>query len=257
MSLDYQPEGQPGGRRGIVPTDGSAIEFQASLADRWTLMKFPVLSTRYSGRRAGLVSLVLVCILALQLPMVVALAPEPDPVPTRWELDFQPGPLRVMWVELPNQPARHYFYMTYRVTNYSGQDLIFAPSFDLVTAEGAIRRAGREVPPEVTAYLLGQLRSPYLEDQISILGQILQGIENARDGLIVWPADDLETDGIQVFAAGLSGEYKPFVVRDPETKRNKRVMLRKTLMLSYDTPGMLQGRGPEPLPLTGSLWVMR
>jgi hypothetical protein len=220
-------------------------------------MKIAQVRRGLPGRLSGLWSMVLALVLALHVPLLVGLAPEPDPIPTRWELDFQPGPLRVMKVELPNQPARHYFFMTYRVTNYSGQDLIFAPSFDLVTAEGSIRRAGREVPAEVTRYLLEQLRSPFLEDQISILGQILQGVENARDGLVVWPADDLETDEVQIFAAGLSGEYKPLVVRDPETKRNKRVMVRKTLMLSYQTPGTLADRGSSPLELEQSTWVMR
>lgn len=207
--------------------------------------------------RSWLVRAVALVVLALQVPLIAGLAPEPDPVPTRWELDFKPGPLRVMHIDSGGGIVRPYFFMTYRVTNFSGQDLIFAPAFDLVTAEGAVRRGGREVPPQVTQYLMNELRNPLLEDQVSILGQILQGVENAKDGLVVWPADDLETDAVQVFAAGLSGEYKPFIVRDPETKRNKRVMLRKTLMLTYATPGSLRERGSEPLELAEQVWVMR
>lgn len=196
-------------------------------------------------------------VLMLGLVMVGGMAPEPDAIPTRWELDYQPGPLRVAMVTDANGSTRAYFYMTYRVTNYSGQDLIFAPSLDLVTDRGTIRRSGRDVPPEVTQHILTSLRDPLLEDQISILGQILQGVENAKDGLAVWPADDLETDSIEVFIAGLSGENKPIVLRDPETKRNKRVMLRKTLMLEYETPGVLTGRGATPLELENTVWVMR
>ncbi len=205
------------------------------------------------------IALICVLVLGLQMTMVggFAPAPEPDPVPTRWELEFEPGPLRIAEVTQANGVKRHYFYMTYRVTNFSGQDLIFAPSFDLVTEAGAIHRAGRGVPPEVTRQLLTALRNPLLEDQISILGQILQGVENAKDGLAVWPADDLVTDSLSVFASGLSGENKPFVVRDPETKRNKRVMLRKTLMLEYETPGDLSGRGSLPFDLADTRWVMR
>jgi hypothetical protein len=198
-----------------------------------------------------------VLVLGLQMVMVGGLAPEPDPIPTRWELDFEPGPLRVTQVREANGTVRSYFYMTYRVTNFAGQDLIFAPSLDLVTEEGAIRRAGREVPPEVTRAIMDALRDPLLEDQISVLGQILQGVENAKDGLAVWPADSLVTDSISIFVAGLSGENKPFVVRDPESNRNKRVMLRKTLMLDYETPGSLAGRGATPLELAESRWVMR
>lgn len=195
-------------------------------------------------------------LLVLPLASMGAWAPEPDPVPTRWELNFEPGPLRVIRLNTASG-SRHYFYMTYRVTNHSGTDLIFAPSFDLVTEAGDLRRSGRDVPPEVTADLLAMLRNPYLEDQISILGNILQGIENAKDGLVVWPADDLETDSLQVFVAGLSGENKPYVVTDAQTGRNKRVMLRKTLMLKFDTPGTLTNRGSTPLELGESQWVMR
>lgn len=201
--------------------------------------------------------LVAVMVLAVQGVLLGGWAPEPDPVTTRWQLEFEPGPLRIIRLERGSGSPRHYFYMTYRVTNYSGNDLIFAPSFDLVTQAGAIRRSGRDVPPDVTAELLAMLRNPYLEDQISVLGNILQGIENAKDGLVVWPADDLETDTISVFVSGLSGENKPYVVTDAGTGRNKRVMLRKTLMLSYETPGTLAGRGSTPLEPGEVRWVMR
>ncbi|MCL4222724.1 MAG: hypothetical protein KJZ65_15300 [Phycisphaerales bacterium] len=196
-------------------------------------------------------------LLVLPAGLLGAWAPEPDPVPTRWELNFQPGPLRVIRLEGGVSGPRHYFYMTYRVTNHSGNDLIFAPSFDLVTQEGALRRSGRDVPPEVTAHILSMLRNPFLEDQISILGNILQGIENAKDGLVIWPVDDLETDSVTIFVAGLSGENKPYVVQDSQTGRNKRVMLRKTLMLHYETPGTLANRDSTPLDLGESQWVMR
>ncbi|GAB4384921.1 MAG: hypothetical protein Kow0022_09030 [Phycisphaerales bacterium] len=183
-------------------------------------------------------------------------APEPDPIPTHWELNFEPGPLRIVHLETSAGP-RDYFYLTYRVENHTGKDQVFAPSFDLVTKEGAIRRSGRDVPAEVTEKILAMLRNPLLEDQISILGNILQGVENARDGLVIWPVDDLETDSISIFVAGLSGENKPYMAVDAATGRNKRVMLRKTLMLNYDTPGSLAGRGAEPLELVEQKWVMR
>ncbi len=196
-------------------------------------------------------------LLALPLVPMGAWAPEPDPVPTRWELNFEPGPLRVIRLDRGAAGPQYYFYMTYRVTNHSGNDLIFAPSFDLVTEAGALRRSGRDVPAEVTAEILTMLRNPFLEDQISILGNILQGVENAKDGLVIWPADDLETDTLQVFVAGLSGENKPYVVTDAETGRNKRFMLRKTLELNYETPGTLTGRGSMPMELGQTRWVMR
>src|SRR5690606_4890038 len=57
-------------------------------------------------------------LLILPAGLMSAWAPEPDPVPTRWELNFDAGPLRVIRLDTPSGP-RHYFYMTYRVINHS------------------------------------------------------------------------------------------------------------------------------------------
>ncbi len=70
------------------------------------------------------------------------LAPEPDPIPRRWQLEIQPGPLRIATVDVKDEGPKAYFYMTYKVTNASGGDLLFAPSFDLATDQGDVLRSG-------------------------------------------------------------------------------------------------------------------
>lgn len=183
--------------------------------------------------------------------------PEPDPLPKRWQLDLDVGPLRVARVQLPGAEPQIYYYMTYRVTNNSGQDLQFAPVFELGTDEGELFVAGRDVPRGVRLELLSRLDSPLLEDQISILGTILQGKENAKDGLVIWPVGDLDIDEVSVYAAGFSGETARIELPDPKTGQKREIVLRKTLMVRYEIPGSLSMRGSEPLRAKEERWIMR
>ena len=178
-------------------------------------------------------------------------APEPDPVPRRWQLDIDAGPLRFATVDVPGVGPRSYFYLTYRVTNNAGEDLLFAPSFQLATQEEVLP-SGRKVPMEVTKSLLASCQNDFLQDQIAIIGQLLQGKENARDGIVIWPANDLNVEDLAIYAAGFSGETATVV--SPDTKQ--KVVLRKTLMLRYKVSGELAGH--EAIPLAEpARWIMR
>lgn len=182
-------------------------------------------------------------------------APEPNPAPQRWELQLQPGPLRVASVDT-EAGARLYLYFTYTVTNRSGQSVLFAPMFTLATDEGGTQVAGDGVPGEVTRELLDRLENPFLEDQLSIIGPLQQGIENGREGLVVWPLLDADVDEMKVFCAGFSGETTRVQIKDPVDGEDRTITLRKTLMLRYTTPGEL-GPGSAPLRLVDQRWIMR
>jgi hypothetical protein len=185
--------------------------------------------------------------------LVSALAPEPDPVPRRWQLEIDPGPLRIATVSLPDVGPRSYYYLTYTVMNNSGEDLLFAPAFELATDQEVLR-SGRSVPLEVTREIQTRVQNSLVEDQISIIGQLLQGKENAKDGLVIWPANDLNPQDLTVYAAGFSGETAK--VQGPDSKQT--VILRKTLMLRYTVPGELTHRAGESLQLSEpARWIMR
>ncbi len=184
-------------------------------------------------------------------------APEPSPIPTSWEFDFDAGPLRLARVDVPGVGVRPFFYLTFTVTNFWGADLLYAPDFYLKTDMGEILRSGENIPPAVTAEMLKRLGNPLIKDQISILGSVLEGVENARSGVVIWPATDLDVDEIMVFAANLSGESTVFWTKDRQTGQRQRHVLRKTLMLRYETPGDMTDRGGEPLERVETLWVMR
>ena len=188
-----------------------------------------------------------------------AVAPEPDPVPTRWQLDLDIVDLRVRTMPTDEGP-RPFFYLTYQVTNNSGEDILFAPRWELATDEGDLLRSGHGVPMAVTRDLLEMLENPFLESQVEISGPLLQGEENAREGLVIWPVTGLHIDEIQLFGAGFSGETATLEVPDPATGQPKRVVLRKTFEVDYQVLGDLDIVSSAPLTRAGTgrtRWIMR
>lgn len=185
------------------------------------------------------------------------LAPEPDPVPRRWQLAIEPGPLRVTSIDTGTTGPKSYYFFTYKVTNGSDGDLLFAPSFDLGTESGEVRRSGRDVPSEVTRRIVADLEDKEIQDQIGIVGMLLQGEENAKEGVVVWPANGMHISEVTIYAAGFSGETRKIEVKDPKSGAPTPVMLRKTLMLRYQPPGELRDMSGKPIELVEQRWIMR
>jgi hypothetical protein len=183
-------------------------------------------------------------------------APEPDPVPRRWQLTVEPGPLRVASVEVAGIGPQMYYYLTYKVVNSTGQDLLFTPSFELTTDEGELVRSGRGVPAAATKAVLDRLENPFLQDQISIVGMLLQGEENAKEGLVMWPVGVGHVRALDVFASGFSGETRAVDAFDRETGGTKRVSVRKALMIRYQPKGETRPEN-EGYPVIEQRWVMR
>lgn len=182
-----------------------------------------------------------------------AAAPEPEAIPRRWQLRLIPGDLRVAVVDTPGLGERAYLYMTYKVVNNSGEDRDFAPWFELATDSGQIVRAGRDVPYAVVENLLARISNPLLQDDLSVQGRLLQGVENAKEGLVVWVAPDLTAGEYTVFAMGFSGETK--TVPRPDTGED--VVLRKTLMLVHQGTGRLDPTTGRPLNRVSERWILR
>ncbi|MCA9274445.1 MAG: hypothetical protein KDA29_00295 [Phycisphaerales bacterium] len=210
-----------------------------------------------TGYKAIARTLISVCVgaAALIATPAAAAAPEPAPVATQWEFTFEPGPLRLAWVD-ENGTTKPYFYLTYRITNHWGGAKLFAPDVSLMTDNTNVLRSGRGVSASVTAEIMRRLKNPLLESQIDIVSNVLEGVEHARDGVVIWPAEDLQADEIAIFFAGLSGEFQSYVT-GRNTSDPQRYTLRKTMMLRYSTPGEMAQQGDRPFELIEERWVMR
>jgi hypothetical protein len=201
---------------------------------------------------------------ATLVPASTALAaPEPNPVPTRWQLDITPGPVRILTVQIPDEGPRAFYYMSYKVVNNTGEDLYFAPVFELATDEGELLRGGRNVPSVAVREAMNRLGNPFMVEPIQAIGTLQQGEENAIETIAIWPAPNLSVDRVTVYAAGFSGETKRIVkpaivvVEGDEEEPSTEVLLRKTLMLVHETPGDLTRQGNNPLTRIEQRWILR
>ena len=186
-----------------------------------------------------------------------AAAPEPSPVPKRWELEIQPGPLRIAVVDTADSGPRAFFYLTYKVTNNGPSDLLFAPTFELATDETSEPlRSGRDVPIAVTRVIMERLSNPLLEDQITIVGTILRGPENAREGLAIWPVPHMRISDLNVYAGGFIGETTTLELPNAKGLPEKKI-LRKTRMLRFRMPGELNPAAAAEFEPFESRWIMR
>ncbi len=175
--------------------------------------------------------------------------PKPSIVPLRWQLELVPHDFSLHI----DSDGEAYWYFTYTVSNRTNRDQRWAPQFDLVDDIGGIHPSGIDVPDRVTNELLELLGNPLLETQTQILGELLQGESNARDGLVIWPARNLQSTELSMYIQGLSGESVR--VSNPATGDEK--VLRKTLRRDYLTPGEPTARDHKPLELIGEEWIMR
>ena len=156
--------------------------------------------------------------------------PSPAAVPYRWELAFRPGDFRLYVDPIDDAP---YWYFHYTVTNRTGSDQVWAPSFVLFTDAGEILHSGRGVPTRVEETLRDLLGNALLEPQNEAIGDLRQGREHEKDGLVVWAAGTTDVNEIAMFIGGLSGETVR--VRNPVS--GDGVILRKTLERNCLIPG--------------------
>ena len=206
-----------------------------------------------SAMRRAFIPIACVALLTGVVGLVSHASAAPSPQSTafsRWTLDFKPGEIR-LYVDPRSQKT--YWYFTYQVVNRTGEDRMFAPRFDLLSDDGAIQRSGRDVPSDVVRDIMKVLGNPLIEDQNQIIGQVLQGIEHARDGVAVWPAQNQLATEMTLFVSGLSGETK--TVNNPLTKAP--VVLAKTLSRGYRTEGNAALRPGAPLELVEETWTWR
>lgn len=173
-------------------------------------------------------------------------APEASKIARRWQLDIEFHDLERISVVLPgDKNPTAFWHVLYTVTNNTGKDIDFYPTFDLVTSTLQVIPAGEGVSPSVYDVLKGRYSKlhPFFRDPIRISGRLLQGEDHARTSVAVFRDFDPKADSVAVYIGGLSGEFARapnpmFDPKKPESPDNQRFFpLRKTLAISYDIPG--------------------
>ena len=161
-----------------------------------------------------------------------SLIPKVKPA-TANDLDFRPGTLRLV---TDAESGARFWVFTYTVANKTGKTRRFSPRFELLMGDGTILEAGRDVPVEAGRRVLRSVGSDQALDQFQIMGEILDGEANAREGVVVWPAKG-DSKEITMFVSGMSSAFDR--VKDPAT--GKDAIIRRSWSRQYSVPG-----SPDP-----------
>jgi hypothetical protein len=211
-----------------------------------------------------LASLVVVLLTALSLlSPTPALAdyPKPSPYPIAWQFKFEHAAPKRVVVEIPgNAIPQAYWYMTYTVTNNTGKEQMFLPSFELMTKDGKVIRSDIGIPLRVFEAIKQREKKQFLEPYPQIAGEIRLGEEQARDGVAIWPEPMAEMGSFSIFVGGLSGEIVMLKGADGKPINNaegRPVILRKTLQLNYFVRGDEVYPGEDQVNENPENWVMR
>jgi len=191
-------------------------------------------------------------------------APEPAIVPTanQWTLNVVYNQPQQITVKIPGErKPQRFWYLIMTVTNNTDIDVPFYPGCQLVTDTFQIIPAYRDTRNVVFDKIKNRYKKkfPFLESLENAESRILQGEDNTKDMVIIWPDFDVKAKNISLFVAGLSNET---IVIDHPTEKEAdgtpvKIYLRKTLELQYSISGDPNLRSNTNLVYKAMDWVMR
>jgi len=178
---------------------------------------------------------------------------KPSIVARSWQLDFEHDRPRTLSVTLADGSIRWFWYLPYQITNHTGDDRLFVPEIVIATDAGDILTSGKNVPASVYPAVQHKLNNPLLDSPASIVGKLLQGEDYARESVAIWPVPDHDVDEMSIFIGGLSGE----TATTPHPKTGEPVLVRRSRMITYATPGTVDNPQDQPVKLIDDRDVMR
>lgn len=199
---------------------------------------------------------------------ITAATPKPKIISDAWELDFTIiENLRAIRMKLPgDSQVRTFWFVIYNVTNRSGQTQAFTPDFTIYTETGKVLHAGRGVPSAVFKKIKSIYNMPLLTNKMGMMGNLLHGADNAKDGVAIFVDLDPKAGGVDLFIGGISGEVatvnlpRPISVFNPATGKKvlkNTIRLSKNLKMHYRIVGEAAARHKNPAKLKQTTWVMR
>lgn len=167
------------------------------------------------------------------------------------DLEFRPGSLSVV---TDAESGQRFWVFSYTIANKTGKTQRFSPRFELLMGDGVILSAGKDVPVDAARRVQRAAASAQAVDQFQIMGDILDGEANAREGFVIWPAKGDAKD-ITLFVTGMSSSFDRRT--DPAT--GKDVIVRRSWSRHYTAPGVSDPRLSQEAsfdPLKDA-WLMR
>ena len=179
-----------------------------------------------------------------------------------WTLDVRfEHPKLLVYKPTPLSSPKRFWYTIMTVTNNTGSDADFITDCEMLTDTLQLTAAGKSVPPAVFKLIKHRHRRHYpLLENIEFTSQkLLEGADNARDIVIIWPDFDKKASKVKLFVTGLSNET--VAVNHPVAKdkagKPKKIYLRKTLELVYDVSGDATVLSGRRLSYKSRSWIFR
>jgi hypothetical protein len=205
---------------------------------------------------------------AVVLPARAADYPEPSPYPIAWEFTFEHKEPKRIVVAVPGSASpKAYWYMPYTVTNDGDETHDFIPQFELMTEDGKLVRARKDVPKAVMDRIQSIEQNNLMVPPTRVGGDLQPGVDQARDSVAVWEEPDPDMGTFKIYVGGLSGEFVELKNSKGEVMKSAKgetVILRKTLQLTYSVNGdevypgedvVREGEGR--IGKNAKVWVMR
>jgi hypothetical protein len=195
-----------------------------------------------------------------------AAEPKPSAAPTSWQLELEfHDPERISVTHPGDDQPTTYWYLLYSVTNNTGREIGFYPSFDLVTDTLKLVEGGSGVHPAVYRVIQERYAKlyPFFVPPLEAYGTLQQGADYKRTSVVVFRDFDPEASSFTLFVGGLSGETTrlpnpKFDADSPESDNNVQFfVLRKTLAVHYELPGDPRSRILAKPTRVKREWVMR
>lgn len=193
--------------------------------------------------------------------------PKPAIVPgaSDWNVDVEYSRPFQISMNLPGDrygtPPHRFWYMIVTVTNNTGRDVPFYPACNLITDTFKVIPAGKGTMKVVFDKIkrLQQGRYPFLEQLGYVGNRLLQGEDNSKDIAIIWPDFDVKAKNVELCIAGLSNETVAIdhPIKKDKNGRPEKVLLRKTLQLSYSIGGARKFRSQSALKFKSQNWILR
>lgn len=186
--------------------------------------------------------------------------PTPSVAPIAWEIDLKYRHPRRMVLEAGGQGTKAYWYMLYTVTNNSDSELFFVPAIELLTEDGRVVPANRNIPRSVFDAIASRTRSMDLTLPQDMSAELLVGEDQARSSVAIWEEPSAEMGTFDIFFGGLSGEIVVLTdangepLKDPD---GNPIRVRKTRQLRYKVRGDDVHQQIDELVPVLDTWVMR
>lgn len=203
-------------------------------------------------------------LLVLALGSAAVAAPRAELVPNTWDLDLEFHDPQRISLRLPgDEHVTTFWYLLYRVSNRTGHDVEFYPSFRLVTNTLKTVTGGDHISPSVYEAIAARHAKefPFFAVPSKITGLLLQGEENARSSAAVFRVFDPKASRFTVYVAGLSGDITR--VKNPKRRGSRQgedeppFLLRRSLAIVYDLAGDPETRKLANPVRVSRKWVMQ